>query len=74
MQSRVPSIRPHVEIVVAGRREVPPVMLETVLLEPDDQRLSLTWRAALRCDKRALKIERIHIREEADPSCPVRSS
>jgi hypothetical protein len=74
MRSQVPSIRPRVEIVVAGRREAPPVKLETVLLEPDDQRLSLTWRAALRCDKRALKIERIHIREEADSSCPARSS
>ena len=74
LRSRVPSIRPRIEIVVAGRREVPPVMLETILLEPDAERLSLTWRAALRCDKRALKIEHIHIREEADPSCPVRSS
>lgn len=74
VRSQIPSIRPGVEIVVARRREAPPVTLETVLLEPDDQRLSLTWRAALRCDKRALKIERIHIREEADSSCPARSS
>jgi hypothetical protein len=36
--------------------------------------MSLTWRAALRCDKRALRIERIHIREEAAPSCRARSS
>ena len=55
-------------------REAPPVRLETLLLEPDEQRMSLTWRAALRCDKRALKIERIHIREEAAPSCRARSS
>jgi hypothetical protein len=70
----VPALRPLVAVIAAGKREVPPVRLETLLLEPDDKRMSLTWRAALRCDKRALRIERIHIREEAAPSCRARSS
>jgi hypothetical protein len=81
-RSSIPAARPHVEVVVARRRERPPVHLETVLIEPDegddegkegDGRLSLTWRAALRCDRRALKIESIHIREESGP-CPAPSS
>jgi hypothetical protein len=70
----VPVLWPRVEVVVAGRRETPVAQLETLLLEPDEKRMSLTWRAALRCDKRALKIERIHIREEGAPSCHARSS
>ena len=74
LRSVVPALRPRVEVIAAGKREAPPVQLETLLLEPDERRMSLTWRAALRCDKRALKLERIHIREEAAPSCRARSS
>jgi len=74
LRSVVPVLWPRVEVVVAGRRETPVAQLETLLLEPDEKRMSLTWRAALRCDKRALKIERIHIREEGAPSCHARSS
>ena len=74
LRSVVPALRPRVEVIAAGTREAPPVQLETLLLEPDERRMSLTWRAALRCDKRALKIERIHIREEAAASCRARSS
>lgn len=74
LRSQVPLIRPCIEVVIAGSREAPPVKLETVLFEPDDQRMSLTWRAALRCDKRALKIERIRIRQEGDSKCRAQSS
>ena len=74
LRSVVPALRPCVDVVVAGRREAPPVQLETLMFEPDERRMSLTWRAALRCDKRVLRIERIHIREEAGPSCRARSS
>jgi len=73
LQSAIPRLRPRVDVIVAGRRETPPVRLETVLIEPDEHRLSLTWRAALRCDKRALKLERIHVREEDEP-CRAASS
>jgi hypothetical protein len=60
----LPTARPRVEVLVAGARENPAVQLETVLIEPDERRLSLTWRAALRCDKRALKIQSIGVWEE----------
>jgi hypothetical protein len=74
LQSVIPRQRPRVEVTVAGRREAPPVGLETVLIEPDEHRLSLTWRAAFRCDKRALKIERVQIREERGEPCRAASS
>jgi hypothetical protein len=60
----IPMARPRLEVWVAGVRERPPLRLETVLIEPDERRLSLTWRAALRCDKRALKIRSIGLWEE----------
>lgn len=49
------------EINVAGRRETPPLNLETVQIEPDEGRLCMVWRAALPCDKQALKVEEIAI-------------
>jgi len=48
-------------IDVAGRRESPELRMETLLLEPDDDRFAITWRAALPCDKQVLKVERIEI-------------
>jgi hypothetical protein len=60
----IPTTRPRVTVSVAGSREMPPALLETVLIEPDDGQLSLTWRAALRCDKRALKIQSVRIETE----------
>jgi hypothetical protein len=32
---------------------------ETVLFEPDENRMTMTWRAELPCDKKMLKIEEI---------------
>lgn len=34
-------------------------VLDTVLIEPDDQRLVLVWRAALACDKQLLKVREV---------------
>ena len=63
---RLPSERPRVAVVIAGKRERPPAVLETVLLEPDEGRLCLTWRATLPCDKKALKIQTITIEDAKD--------
>ena len=57
----LPTARPSVAVVIAGRRQAPALQLETVLIEPDERRLCLTWRAAVACDKRALKIQTITI-------------
>jgi hypothetical protein len=42
---------------IAGRVESRPFQLETVLLEPDQERVGLTYRAAFGCDKAALRVE-----------------
>ena len=57
----LPAANLHVEVKVAGGIEHPPVNLETVLLEPDDNRVSLTWRAALPCDRKVLKVEKVRV-------------
>jgi hypothetical protein len=51
-----------VDVTVKGSRQQPPVHLETLLLEPDENRACFTWRAALRCDRHALRVEKIVVR------------
>jgi hypothetical protein len=56
---------PTVELDVAvriGREQLRPrLQLETLLLEPDQDRFSLTWRGAVACDKRSLRVESVAV-------------
>jgi hypothetical protein len=55
----VPHTRVVVAVTVAGALEEPPVNLETISIEPDANRLCLTWRASVPCDRKTLKVEKI---------------
>ncbi len=55
----VPDGRLAISVTIAGAEEQPPAHLETLLIEPDQNRASLTWRAAQPCDRRALDVEKI---------------
>lgn len=57
----IPAANLRVEVRVAGSIEHPPVNLESVLLEPDENRVALTWRAALPCDRKVLKVEKVTV-------------
>ena len=57
----LPVCRLQARVTVAGQTETPPLNLETVLIEPELQRLCMTWRAALPCDKKTLKVEQIDV-------------
>ena len=46
-------------VAVKNRIERPVFNLETLVIEPDLMKLSLTWRAAMVCDKEALKIREV---------------
>ncbi len=50
-----------ISVQVAGRMEHPPLNLETVLIEPEENRLGLLWRAAVECDKMVLKVSQVDI-------------
>jgi hypothetical protein len=58
---RLPRCGIDLQVRIAGRVEEPPLRLETVLLEPDERRFCLTWRAAVRCDKQATRVEKVTI-------------
>ena len=57
----IPAANLSVQVQVAGSVEHAPVNLETVLLEPDENRVALTWRAALPCDRKVLKVEKVTV-------------
>lgn len=52
----LPRCELEVTVRMAGKSEKPRLRLETVLLEPSHRRVCLTWRGAVNCDKRALKV------------------
>lgn len=57
----LPAAHLAVEVSVAGSVEHPPARLETVLIEPDQNRLCLTWRAALPCDRNVRKVDKVTV-------------
>lgn len=56
---QLPRVGVEVAFVLGGARQVRPAVLDTVVIEPDELRLSLVWRAAFACDKKALRITEI---------------
>jgi hypothetical protein len=55
----LPSWKLRCLVQIAGSAEVPPFRMETVMIEPDINRLSFVFRAAVPCDKKALRIESV---------------
>jgi len=59
IQSSIPKVKPAIRVSFDGRGVTLPVQLETVIVEPDEGRLCLSWRGAMACDKRVLKISSV---------------
>jgi len=55
----IPDAHLGVAVTVAGSTQQPEANLETLSIEPDENRVCFTWRAALPCDRKALKVEKI---------------
>ena len=55
----VPESHLSVAVTIEGSMQRPPANLETLLIEPDDNRACFTWRASVPCDRRALKVQTI---------------
>jgi hypothetical protein len=56
----LPRCELDVAVRIDRRSEHPVMRLETVLLEPEEARVCLTWRGAVECDKQALKVHEAH--------------
>ena len=61
IQFDLPRNQPRVVVKIAGAHERPPVRLETVLIEPDENRVCVSWRAGLPCDKKVYKVEEVAV-------------
>ena len=48
-----------VAVTIEGSMHHPPANLETLSIEPDKNRACFTWRSAVPCDRRALKVQTI---------------
>jgi hypothetical protein len=58
---RLPTLAVTVTYRLAGGAAERPAALDTVLLEPDEKRMILVWRAALAVDKRLLQVREIDV-------------
>lgn len=61
LRFHLPVCKLEISVKIAGKTETPPIHLETVLIEPESDRLCMTWRASVPCDKKALKIETVRV-------------
>ncbi len=59
--SQVPYVKLAAIVEVAGQTQPAAFNLETILLEPNQLRMSLVWKAAFPCDKKALKISQVTV-------------
>ena len=55
----VPDSHLSVAVTVDGSMHRPPANLETLSIEPDENRACFTWRAAVPCDRQVLKVQKI---------------
>ncbi|MBB6091955.1 hypothetical protein HNQ60_000801 [Povalibacter uvarum] len=55
----VPQSPLQIEVVVAGSPQHPTANLETLLIEPDENRLCMSWRATVPCDRQVLKVQKV---------------
>ena len=58
---RLPINPLEVLVRINNRKEKPPLFMETVLIEPEENSFSVVWRASTACDKNTLNIEQIDI-------------
>lgn len=59
IEFELPSCQFSTTVKTAGSSEKPPLNLETVLFEPEENRLSMVWRGSLTCDKKTLEVEEV---------------
>jgi hypothetical protein len=57
----VPRVQLYTRVMMADSEVIPDFELESLILEPNQLRMSLVWRAAVQCDKQTLKISDIKI-------------
>lgn len=68
LEFAIPDARLSVEVTIAGATERPEARLETLLIEPDENRACFTWRASVPCDRKALKVQQVVVARDGGTS------
>jgi hypothetical protein len=63
----LPRVTLGVTAWLRGQRRPAQPVLDTVLIEPDEERVVLTWRAGVRCPRQFLQLEAVEVRMEGSP-------
>lgn len=61
LQFKLPHVKLAAMVNLAGQEKRPVFQMETLIIEPNDLILSMVWKAALPCDKKAQKVEKVSI-------------
>lgn len=61
LEFSLPTCELGVGVTINGATETPQAHLETVLIEPEDNRLCMTWRGVVSCEKQTLKVELVSV-------------
>lgn len=59
----LPTTQLDVKVTLRGEETRYPAVLDTVVIEPDEARLALTWRTMVPCGRKLLYIDRIDVQE-----------
>jgi hypothetical protein len=59
LQFRLPALRIQVNYHVDGNVQSRPAVCDTLIVEPDEGRFVMVWRATLACDKQLLKVKEV---------------
>jgi hypothetical protein len=57
----LPKVKLKTDVTIVGSSVQPNFNLETLVIEPNQLKLGMLWRAAVQCDKKALKISDVKI-------------
>jgi hypothetical protein len=61
LRFELPAMTPQTTYRLDRGSERRPTVLESVILEPDAERLVMVWRSAFPCDKRMLRLKEVHV-------------
>jgi hypothetical protein len=59
LRFELPPVNVEITYVVDDAPQQRPANLDTILIQPDEGRVLLVWRAVLRCDKKALRVNEV---------------
>ncbi|MHC4655025.1 MAG: DUF2169 domain-containing protein [Planctomycetota bacterium] len=61
LRFRLPQYQLQVTYQLDNNNHVQSPNLDTVIIEPDESRLSLLWRTVLPCDKKGLRVSQVEV-------------